>query len=291
MKRVSRRDLVKGVAALPFAAFLESFANPRAAVLAASKHYNVVLHGLFVVQNQSPRDPHLMRLIFPRVKNGSHQHVYRQGDPKGNHKLDKDLSQKGYLMYCTRPAGSGVPNDDQLVVLPGRSFHIPTNDADLIKVASCWLDLPRPSRFIPLRSRDTSKCGIGFAGSVGNQIDPSSVPGVTLLQYDVPENAGMISDLPLPLSAEYTLVLRSEPEHVAAGEDDSAALDAARSCLQLSKDEFDITLDVVHKCDLPPAEDEFGVTEHDEKTLSELNDGPGRGVQPRACMTLLAGEF
>lgn len=288
MKLVSRRDLVKGVAALPFAASLESFANPTTSVLPASKHYNVVLHGLFVVQNQSPRDPHLMRLIFPSVSGRDHKHVYRQGDPKGDHHKDHDLS-KGYLMYCTRPAGSGIPKRDQFVVLPDRSFHIPTSDADLLKVASCWLDLPRPSCFIPLRSRDTSKCGIGFAGSVGNQIDPSSVPAVTLLQYDVPDNGAMVSDLPLPLSAEYTLVLRSEPEHVVAGEDDSAALDAARSCLRLSKDEFDITL-VGRGCDLPPAKSEFGVTDYDEKTLSELNGG-SRGVQPRACMTLLAGEF
>jgi hypothetical protein len=53
-----------------------------------------------------------------------------------------------------------------------------------------------------------------------------------------------------------------------------------------SKDQFDVVLAAGHRCSLPDAKDEHGVTKAEEETLSEINGGT-RGVQPRACMTII----
>lgn len=280
MALLSRREVVKYIAALPVISTLGYCSgNPADPPCPYKYRWNLLLHGLFIVQQPSPLDANLIRLILPHVDTGAHYHSYLcNGTP---------LNRGGYSLYCSRCGPLGKPDPDSSVSL-AINARVLNENSGLAGPGHCWIDLPAPSRIVPLRVRTVQACKVQFPGSlpINGGRKPTKLPAITLFSYDLSQYSPVLSNLPGNPSSQYNLILRSEPP-TAPSDLGVDALEAARQCMNVSKAEFDMYSE---ECCPPPAmtQSDLGVSSTDETSLQEINGyscASFKSIQPRACMT------
>jgi hypothetical protein len=299
MDKISRRDSLLYMAGLPLTFWLDRNLLQKRRQLPKGKTswsgtssgvWNIVLHGLYVIQWTSPvataDKPNIMRIIFPKVSSG-HGHEYMIGKAHPG--------TQGYKLYFDTVSAPTVANRLTNVRFDPADVQIPSTPPELSQVAYCWLDLPQPTGIQPLRPRNKLDCCIDFTGTVGKKIAAQILPSVTLLQYNLGLNPMLDTDITPAPSVETNLIVRSEPPHAPA-DSGAGALSALRNCLGLLQKQFDIDGDCCPPDPDPNDASDFGVSTSDEMSLQEINGDhcsivkcASKGIQIRACMTTVVG--
>jgi hypothetical protein len=187
MKHITRREMLRGLAAGPALAFANSLVHAAPAFpaqLTASlfQRLNIIFHGMFIIEFAADQ-----------------VNVYLPPGPSGYAYLAGTWMQETTLSHGGEYRLSGMmtgPRPELRAINPEQTAVLASAVKDP-SLAFCKLVLPFPDYFMPLRMIRKEHGRNFFTGSPQPIVEPSEIPEIVVFSYDHPDSTSRLQFRPL----------------------------------------------------------------------------------------------